>query len=571
MAHSVGTSLNVVALQADCHDLVPGDACDVELQWALHTGLTTHPEWYPGLTAASAVLDWQSLLHKTKPQCAVPCGAKSSPNFGLSITLNDHGNPAVSSSLSLQPTSLALLTLFPLVFSHKTCLLGLTTTFILPTFSCTSSPLVITINLANTTQNFQVSASASSTVTCPVSYYPTTLPLNTAKAWRAPLCDSSAPTQPLSPTTTYPTIASQPTQHPTTVPSAQPTAPTTASAGSVSVYGMNANYGDFFTNYGYGPPDPHLQGAVRDGLKLMRNFIGVGDFRLIKAGQGQGWKPQGYQFYTVVRLDSAMSPAAAALEATEIVQLAKDTSNTIKWLQVNPCDNLDTAPAYPYSLNPSEHEMCSKTGAATLAPDVFARRVAAVYNAVGMGDGPLIVVPWMGVVHTVACFQTFHLTLKQELGGKKINLGYESTLYSFFWANTPSSDAVSPDNPLYSTEFNSTAYSFTHYQRLLDEMVRTTGGGDFITPYFVASEIAWASTCVNGATWGYQVQKATPSWQCTFFETLLTAPRPVNKWFAAFWWEFGGACNNNGLAIYNDDGTPKCDPATHTAVWTLIN
>eukprot|EP00931_Biecheleriopsis_adriatica_P056795 TRINITY_DN33680_c0_g1_i1.p1 TRINITY_DN33680_c0_g1~~TRINITY_DN33680_c0_g1_i1.p1 ORF type:complete len:526 (+),score=92.74 TRINITY_DN33680_c0_g1_i1:61-1578(+) len=59
---------------ADCHDSRQGDPCFNEIQWAKTRGLHEHPEWYPGLTAASSDADFQALVHAASPEkCPMPC------------------------------------------------------------------------------------------------------------------------------------------------------------------------------------------------------------------------------------------------------------------------------------------------------------------------------------------------------------------------------------------------------------------------------------------------------------------------------------------------------------------
>lgn len=61
--------------QADktCHTSQPGDDCYPHITWAMNSGIHSNPEWYAGLTPASSLEDFQTLLHKTRPECPLPC------------------------------------------------------------------------------------------------------------------------------------------------------------------------------------------------------------------------------------------------------------------------------------------------------------------------------------------------------------------------------------------------------------------------------------------------------------------------------------------------------------------
>ncbi|CAE8620177.1 unnamed protein product [Polarella glacialis] len=58
-----------------CHTAVTGEACYADIQWALTTGMSTHPERYPGLSASNSTEEvqdffYQSLLYSN---CPLPC------------------------------------------------------------------------------------------------------------------------------------------------------------------------------------------------------------------------------------------------------------------------------------------------------------------------------------------------------------------------------------------------------------------------------------------------------------------------------------------------------------------
>lgn len=59
----------------DCQDATPGDQCYQGAQWAKQTGIRDHPAWYPGLTSASPLSEFQKMLHsKGLNGCKMPCG-----------------------------------------------------------------------------------------------------------------------------------------------------------------------------------------------------------------------------------------------------------------------------------------------------------------------------------------------------------------------------------------------------------------------------------------------------------------------------------------------------------------
>lgn len=59
-----------------CHTAEVGEHCYQSVQWAMAGGISTHPDWYKGLTRASRFEDFQALLHKEdEGHCPLPCRA----------------------------------------------------------------------------------------------------------------------------------------------------------------------------------------------------------------------------------------------------------------------------------------------------------------------------------------------------------------------------------------------------------------------------------------------------------------------------------------------------------------
>jgi len=69
----------------DCHDVQEGDVglCMNSIRWARDEGYPKHPDWYHGLTPATASLaDWQMFAwNTTHPTCPRPCSAKWDVNW----------------------------------------------------------------------------------------------------------------------------------------------------------------------------------------------------------------------------------------------------------------------------------------------------------------------------------------------------------------------------------------------------------------------------------------------------------------------------------------------------------
>jgi hypothetical protein len=58
----------------DITDVDHDDACYKEVDWARTIGIKTHPEWYPGMTSESQLVDWQRILSKNADaKCPQPC------------------------------------------------------------------------------------------------------------------------------------------------------------------------------------------------------------------------------------------------------------------------------------------------------------------------------------------------------------------------------------------------------------------------------------------------------------------------------------------------------------------
>eukprot|EP00429_Kryptoperidinium_foliaceum_P066530 CAMPEP_0176053986 /NCGR_PEP_ID=MMETSP0120_2-20121206/26858_1 /TAXON_ID=160619 /ORGANISM="Kryptoperidinium foliaceum, Strain CCMP 1326" /LENGTH=484 /DNA_ID=CAMNT_0017387449 /DNA_START=14 /DNA_END=1468 /DNA_ORIENTATION=- len=60
----------------ECMDAMEGDDCYTMAKWGKTEGIYSHPEYYPGLTTASTMKDFQQLLYmQGKPECPHrPCG-----------------------------------------------------------------------------------------------------------------------------------------------------------------------------------------------------------------------------------------------------------------------------------------------------------------------------------------------------------------------------------------------------------------------------------------------------------------------------------------------------------------
>jgi len=57
-----------------CHTAVEGEDCYGAVTWAMDTGITSNPEWYPDLTSSSSFEDFQARLHSIRHgNCPLPC------------------------------------------------------------------------------------------------------------------------------------------------------------------------------------------------------------------------------------------------------------------------------------------------------------------------------------------------------------------------------------------------------------------------------------------------------------------------------------------------------------------
>jgi hypothetical protein len=62
------------AVASKCHTTLPGERCYVEVKWAMHEGLRLHPHWYPGLNQWSSVQEFQAILsERGNHYCPKPC------------------------------------------------------------------------------------------------------------------------------------------------------------------------------------------------------------------------------------------------------------------------------------------------------------------------------------------------------------------------------------------------------------------------------------------------------------------------------------------------------------------
>jgi hypothetical protein len=69
---------NEISRRWNCQDAIPWSPksknCSYNVYWAMMHGISTHPEWYHGLTAESSFTDFQYALHKQgRAHCPRPC------------------------------------------------------------------------------------------------------------------------------------------------------------------------------------------------------------------------------------------------------------------------------------------------------------------------------------------------------------------------------------------------------------------------------------------------------------------------------------------------------------------
>lgn len=68
------TTTTPLPIPTECGDAEDGSLCYRSVKWAMHTGIATHEEWYPGLTRDSSVEEFQKALHdKGLDGCPLPC------------------------------------------------------------------------------------------------------------------------------------------------------------------------------------------------------------------------------------------------------------------------------------------------------------------------------------------------------------------------------------------------------------------------------------------------------------------------------------------------------------------
>jgi len=57
-----------------CSDVAVGDSCHIAVTWAMKTGLSSNPEWYPGLSSQSSFKAFQRVLYTGgHGGCGLPC------------------------------------------------------------------------------------------------------------------------------------------------------------------------------------------------------------------------------------------------------------------------------------------------------------------------------------------------------------------------------------------------------------------------------------------------------------------------------------------------------------------
>jgi len=73
-----GDRQTVLGLELDggCHNAVVGEECYHHVLWAMQHGIHQKPDWYPGLTPASSMGEFQASLHRAQfGDCPSPCRA----------------------------------------------------------------------------------------------------------------------------------------------------------------------------------------------------------------------------------------------------------------------------------------------------------------------------------------------------------------------------------------------------------------------------------------------------------------------------------------------------------------
>lgn len=59
---------------SSCHTALPGEPCHDQVTWAMKSGITSNPEWYPDLTGSSSFEEFQAHLYERgHSDCPEPC------------------------------------------------------------------------------------------------------------------------------------------------------------------------------------------------------------------------------------------------------------------------------------------------------------------------------------------------------------------------------------------------------------------------------------------------------------------------------------------------------------------
>jgi len=73
MVSAVATFAMLVTSSHACHTVVSGEPCYEDVIWAKNEGISSHPEWYPGLHAGSSFEDFQRSLYDKGMCSQLPC------------------------------------------------------------------------------------------------------------------------------------------------------------------------------------------------------------------------------------------------------------------------------------------------------------------------------------------------------------------------------------------------------------------------------------------------------------------------------------------------------------------
>jgi len=87
-AQAFGAMMPTSPAPIPCHTAVPGEACYVNVVWAMGQGIMEEPLAFPGLTPLSSFRAFQDLLHRQGGAgCSLPCNAtRGGPGSGLSAS-----------------------------------------------------------------------------------------------------------------------------------------------------------------------------------------------------------------------------------------------------------------------------------------------------------------------------------------------------------------------------------------------------------------------------------------------------------------------------------------------------